>query len=134
MEYKNTGATDEQIKVNKTVLVVDDSEMMCFLVKSILENKYKIVIKSDGEDALTYLIEGNRPNLILLDMLMPKMNGRIFVRRVQADPRIGKIPIIFITSVDSVLLMNSFKAKGVDYITKPFVDEDLLKKVNDILK
>jgi CheY-like chemotaxis protein len=67
-------------------------------------------------------------------MLMPNMNGRTFVRRVYANPRYGKLPIVFITTVDSTMLINSFKAMGViDYIVKPFVNEDLLTKVKQIL-
>jgi CheY-like chemotaxis protein len=104
-------------------------------MKSILEKDYEIVTKNDGQDALAYLSQGNRPNLILLDMLMPNMNGRSFARRVNSDPRYGKIPIIFITTVDSTMLINSFKAMGVvDYIVKPFINNDLLEKVKEVLK
>jgi CheY-like chemotaxis protein len=129
-----TSLNDSQTQNKKTVLVVDDSEVMCFLVKSILENNYEIVIKYDGQDALDYLHQGNRPDLILLDMLMPKMNGRTFARRIHADPRYGNIPIIFITTVDSTMLINSFKAMGViDFVIKPFINDDLLIRVNKIL-
>jgi len=134
MENTTSGNTDSQTELKKTILVVDDNEMVCLLIKSVLEKDYKIVLRSDGEDALTYLNQGNRPNLILLDMLMPKMNGRTFVRKVDADPRYGKIPIIFITTVDSTMLMNSFKELVVGYIVKPFEKEELIKKVGDILK
>ena len=135
MESKNTEIADPQAKGKKTILIVDDSEMMQFLMKSILEKDYEIVTKNDGQDALAYLRQGSHPDLILLDMLMPKMNGRTFARHVNSDPRYGKIPIIFITTMDSTMLINSFKAMGVvDYIVKPFVDNDLLAKVKDILK
>ena len=132
MEKTNSGITDTENK--KTILVVDDNEMVCLLIKSILDKNFKIVIRPDGTDALTYLNQGNRPNLILLDMLMPKMNGRTFVRRVNADPRYGNIPIIFITTVDSTMLMNSFKNIVVDYIVKPFSKEVLLEKVEKVFK
>src|ERR1035437_9344588 len=134
MENTNSGMADSQAETKKTILVVDDNEMVCLLIKSVLDKSYKIVIRPDGTDALTYLDQGNRPNLILLDMLMPKMNGRTFVRRVSADPRYGKIPIIFITTVDSTMLINSFKDLVVGYIVKPFDKEDLLRKVEDALK
>lgn len=130
-----TGIPDTQAKLKKTILVVDDSEMMRFLMFSILEKDFAIVSKNDGQEALDYLNLGNRPDLILLDMLMPNMNGRTFARRVTSDPRYGKIPIIFITTVDSKMLINSFKAIGVvDYIIKPFINDDLLKRVNQVLK
>ncbi len=131
----DTSIKDTKAKTKKTVLVVDDSEMMCFLVKSILETDYLVVIKKDGQEALDYLNQGNRPNLILLDMLMPNMNGRTFVRRIHANPKYGKIPVIFLTTVDSVMLINSFKNMGViDYIVKPFINDDLITRVNEVLK
>lgn len=75
----NSGLKSVESEEMKTILVVDDNEMVCVLLKSILEAKYKIVIRNDGQDALAFLDQGNRPDLILLDMLMPKMNGRTFV-------------------------------------------------------
>jgi CheY-like chemotaxis protein len=135
MENTNSSKPNPGAESQKTILVVDDNEMISLLIKSILEEKYKIVLKSDGQDALAYLSQGNRPHLILLDMLMPNMNGRTFVRRVFTDPRYGKIPIIFITTVDSSMLINSFKAMGVvDYIIKPVIKEDLITRVEKILK
>ncbi len=130
----NTSTTDENGIAKKTVLVVDDHEMMRFLMQSILEKDFIIVAKNDGQEALEYLNEGNRPDLILLDMLMPNMNGRTFARRIYSNPRYGKIPIIFVTTVESIMLKNSFKAMGVlDYIVKPFVNDDLLAKVKEVL-
>ena len=121
-------------KSKKTILIVDDNEMMRFLMYAILEKEYTIVSKNDGQEAIDYLNLGNRPDLILLDMLMPNMNGRTFVRRIHSNPRYGKIPIIFTTTVDSALLINSFKSLGVvDYIVKPFVNDDLLNRVREIL-
>lgn len=134
MENKTATNVNKPAQMRKSILVVDDSEIMCFLIKSILERDFEVIIKNDGEDALEYLNKGSRPDLILLDMLMPKMNGRTFVRRVHSDPRYGNIPVIFITTVNSSMLINSFKAMGVvDYIVKPFLDDDLLNKVKEVL-
>jgi CheY-like chemotaxis protein len=130
----HTGGNSSQAKTKKSVLVVDDSELICFLIKSILEKDFDVEIKSDGQEALNYLNRGNHPDIILLDMLMPNMNGRTFARRVHNDPRYGNIPIIFITTVNSTMLSNSFKSMGiVDYIVKPFVNDDLLAKVKSVL-
>lgn len=132
---KDTHLNDPQTTPKKTLLIVDDSEMMRFVMYSILEKEFTIVMKNDGQEALDYLNLGNRPDLILLDMLMPNMNGRTFVRRVTSNPKYGKIPIIFITTVDSIMLINSFKAMGVaDYIVKPFVNDDLMARVKAVLK
>ena len=135
MESMNAELARTQTENMKTVLVVDDNETMCSLIKLILGRDYKVEIRFDGQEALNYLNQGNKPDLILLDMMMPIMNGRTFVRRVHGNPRYGNVPIIFITTVDSAMLANSFKNMGVvDYIIKPFNNADLLKRVNDFLK
>ena len=123
---------DMQADRKKTILVVDDEEAIRMLMVSLLGKDYEIITKSDGQDALDYLSKGNRPDLILLDMEMPNMNGRVFVRRVKFDPRYGKIPIFFVTSINNPLITNSFINMGVvDFVTKPFKPEELIAKVHD---
>lgn len=119
----------------KTILVVDDSEVIRSLISSLLINDYNIITKDDGHEALLYLSKNANPDLILTDMEMPNMNGRMFVRRVHSDPRHSNIPIVFITSVNSDMLINSFKTIGiVDYIIKPFDNSQLVSKVKKLLQ
>lgn len=134
MESTNNNASNEQSKGKKDILIVDDSESIRTYIMSLLENEYNVVTKNDGQEALDYLVKGNRPDLILTDMEMPNMNGRTLVRRVNSDPRYSKIPIIFITSVNSDMLINSFKTMGsvVDYIIKPFQPDELVSKVHNM--
>lgn len=81
----------------------------------------------DGHEALIYLSKNKLPDLILLDMEMPNMNGRVFLRRLKyGNTLLNKIPIIFLTSVNSKLIIKSAYNKGViDYIIKPFKQEVL---------
>ena len=132
MEKSNSGAL---AKGQKTILVVDDDEAIRLLITSFFEKDYKIVTRQDGHEALLYLGEGNVPDLILLDMEMPKMNGRVFLRRVRyGDSAHNKIPIIFITSVSSKAIIHStLKLNIDDYILKPFKPEELIEKVHSIL-
>jgi two-component system chemotaxis response regulator CheY len=135
MENENTAKSDGQGKVKKTILIVDDSATIREFSKSLLEDEYDVVTRNDGQEALDYLNQGNRPNLILSDMEMPNMNGRTFVRKVFSDPRYGKIPVIFITTVNSEMLINSFKDIGIaDYIIKPFKPEELIGKVHSMFQ
>jgi Response regulator containing a CheY-like receiver domain and an HD-GYP domain len=116
----------------KKILVVDDEESIRMLMVALFGKDYDVITKSDGQDALDFLSKGNRPDLILLDMEMPNMNGRVFVRRVKFDPRYGKIPIIFVTSVDNPLITNTFTNMGVvGFILKPFKPEELITRVNN---
>ena len=128
----STDAKNSSQNDRKLILVVDDEESIRMLMVSIIGMDYEVITKSDGQDALDYLSKGNRPDLILLDMEMPNMNGRVFVRRVKFDPRYEKIPIFFVTSVDNPLITNSFTSMGVSgFIIKPFKPKELVDKVHD---
>lgn len=118
----------------KTILVVEDNEIVSSLLRVILEDNYKIDIRADGKEALNYLTEGNRPHLILLDVLMPNMNGNTFFKRISSNPAFGKIPIIFITTIDSKRLMKDFNDMVVGYIVKPFEKDEIITKVREALK
>ena len=133
MENKNE-TNKAQAETRKTILVVEDNQIVSSLIKVVLEDKYTIHITADGKQALDYLNQGNRPHLILLDVLMPVMNGGVFVRRVSSNPEFGKIPIIFITTIDSKRLMKDFDNMVVGYIVKPFEKEELINKVREVLK
>ena len=115
-------------------MVVDDDEPIRYLIGSFLEKDYNIEYKGNGQEALEFLQSGENIDLILLDMEMPKMNGRVFVRRVQFYPKHTTIPIILISATNSKLIINSFLKLGVvDYIVKPFKPEELVVKVGAIL-
>ncbi len=135
MGKKVSATTNNSANIKKNILIVDDSETVREFIQSILNEEFTTLAKNDGLEALDYLKQGNRPDLILSDMEMPNMNGRTFVRRVNSDPRFGQIPIIFVTAVKSEMLVNSFKNMGnVDFIFKPFKPEELVEKVNTILR
>jgi CheY-like chemotaxis protein len=119
----------------KSILVIDDDETFTMYIQSLLENDYEVVTMPDGLDAMAYLSKGNFPDLILLDMEMPKMNGRVFARRIKFNPKFAKIPIIFVTSVNSTLIKNSFKNMGIiDFIIKPFNPDEFLNKIQIFFK
>ena len=118
-------------KKDKSILVVDDQESIRLLVTSVLEQDYNIITRSDGQQALDYLKEGHPIDLILLDMEMPNMNGRTFVKMVKFNPHYGNIPIFFVTSVNSSLITNSFMRIGIEgFIFKPFKPEELRERIH----
>jgi CheY-like chemotaxis protein len=125
---------DRMVTDKKTIMIVEDEESMRLLIASLLENEYNIVPMCDGHDALDYLAKNNFPDLIILDMEMPRVNGRVFVRRVKYSYKHNRIPIIVVSVIDKKMIINSFLKMGVlDYITKPFKPERLVAKVNEIL-
>jgi CheY-like chemotaxis protein len=115
----------------KTIMIVDDEESMRLLIGSYLEMDYNLIFQKDGLEAMLYLKENALPDLILLDMEMPNLNGRVFLRRVKiAGLKLSKIPIIFISSVNiRSLVKSTLKHGAVDYIVKPFDPSELTKKV-----
>lgn len=103
-----------------TVLVVDDVQENVDILLEILDDLCEVAVALDGESALD-LIRNAPPNLILLDIMMPGMDGYEVCRRLKSDPLTREIPIIFITALDSSEDESRGLSLGaIDYITKPF--------------
>ncbi|MDH4318513.1 MAG: response regulator [Desulfobulbaceae bacterium] len=109
-----------------TVLIVEDTEMNIDILIEALGNDYQLRVATDGESALKNVALG-LPDLILLDIMMPGMDGYEVLKRLKADMRTSKVPVIFLTAMTG----EHDEAKGlalgaIDYITKPF-NPDLVK-------
>jgi putative two-component system response regulator len=101
------------------ILIVDDTSLNLDVLSSLL-SVYRLRLASDGTTALR-MAQQEPPDLILLDVLMPGLDGFEVCRRLQADPRTCEIPVIFITALgDHENETVGFEVGGVDYITKPF--------------
>lgn len=113
-----------------TILVVDDNPNNLGVVGELLEdNDYNVTVAQDGEEALRRA-EFGLPDLILLDVMMPGIDGFETCRRLKANPVTADIPVIFMTALTDVAdKMAAFQAGGVDYISKPFQTEELLARV-----
>lgn len=124
----------EQISGMK-ILVVDDTPANLDVLGHILQRKgLTISIALDGEKALE-LINQNKPDLILLDIMMPGIDGYEVCRRLKADDSTKDIPIIFISGLaDTENLMKGFDVGGVDYITKPFQEHEVVCRITTQLK
>lgn len=114
----------------KFILIVDDSPLNLVVLSQALEAVgYLVKMANDGEEALA-LVEQHQPELILLDVQMPKMDGFEACRRLQADPTTQTIPIIFMTALaDRQDKLTGLSLGAVDYITKPFEEEEVLARV-----
>ncbi|MGD2183926.1 hybrid sensor histidine kinase/response regulator [Lusitaniella coriacea] len=112
------------------ILIVDDnSTNLSVLSKALKLDGYKVRMAMDGEDALAQ-VERNPPELILLDIEMPKLDGFETCRRLQANPKTQGIPIIFMTALsDTANKVKGLSLGAVDYITKPFEQEEVLARV-----
>ncbi len=113
-----------------SILVVDDIAANRNLLGATLEPKgYEVLLASNGAAALKVAARA-RPNLILMDVNMPEMDGYEACRQLKGMPGLAEIPVIFITANDDPdSLVKGFQAGGVDYITKPFKAEEVLMRV-----
>ncbi len=115
----------------KLILIVDDIlENRKLLGNFLIENGYDVGTSADGKKALAF-IENELPDLILLDVIMPVMDGFEVCKKIKSNSVTRHIPIIFLTAkTDTVDVVKGFKLGGVDYISKPFHNEELLARVN----
>ena len=113
-----------------TILAVDDIATNIMLLKAVLSRaKYKIVTASSGFEALQKVAEVN-PDLILLDIMMPDLDGYEVLKRLKADPAHEDIPVIFLTALHNPEdIVKGFKFGASDYISKPFNHEELITRV-----
>jgi len=114
-----------------TILVVDDVVSNVLLLRVLLTNeKFKVITASNGKEALSQAANAH-PDLILLDVMMPEMNGFEVAERLKADPETQNIPIIFLTVLNTTAdIVKGFKVGANDFISKPFNKEELVIRVN----
>lgn len=114
-----------------TLLIVDDTpENIGVLFEFLSYHGFKILVAEDGKDALDNAQE-QCPDLILLDVMMPGMDGFETCLRLKANPLLKDIPIIFMTALTSIAdKIKGFELGAVDYVTKPFQQEEVLARIN----
>jgi two-component system sensor histidine kinase/response regulator len=112
------------------ILVVDDQETNLRVVGTVLTQAgFEVVAATSGAQALKRL-EARMPDLVLLDLLMPEMDGIETCRRLKADSRFTDLPVIFLSAADDAQhVVQALESGGVDYITKPFNKSELLTRV-----
>src|SRR5882724_7878778 len=113
-----------------TVLVVDDTpETLGFLTDTLDHAGITVLIATDGESALE-LVDQITPDLVLMDAVMPGMNGFETCRRLKRDKVLSHMPVIFMTALsETEHVVEGLAAGGVDYVTKPIVVDELLARI-----
>jgi DNA-binding response OmpR family regulator/DNA-binding CsgD family transcriptional regulator len=112
------------------VLVVDDSsESLGFLTRALEQSDLTALVAKDGASALE-LLENVTPDLVLMDAVMPRMDGFETCRRIKASRRTAHLPVIFMTGLSETQhVVEGLNAGGVDYVTKPIVVDELLVRI-----
>lgn len=121
---------EDKVAARPNILIVDDTPANLRLLSQMLgQHGYKVRVANDGRHALES-IHANPPDLILLDIMMPGMDGYQVCEQLKRTPTVNAIPVIFLSALDASLdKVKAFAAGGVDYITKPFQLEEVLARV-----
>ncbi len=118
-----------------TILVVDDDPRILRLVRSYLEQAgFRVETAQDGPSALQAIRE-RRPDLVVLDLMLPGLDGLTITREVRADPQVGRTPILMLTArVEDVDRILGLEMGADDYVTKPFNPREVVARVKAILR
>lgn len=118
----------------RKILLVDDSETVLQMEQMILaEHSYELILARDGEEGVAKAL-ATRPDLILMDVVMPKMDGFEAVRKLRDNSQTRAVPIVMVTSKGEMESMEAGYENGCsDYILKPIDQHELLAKVKNLL-
>ena len=118
----------------KSILLVDDDYMNCVLAEHALAQEYQVIIRYSGKEALKYL-ENERPDMILMDIEMPEMDGKEVVRRIKENNDWLNIPVVFLTADSNPMTEAECLDCGADdFIVKPFVPDVMKSRVAKVLE
>ena len=123
--------------MKKKIMIVDDEPDQLFTVKAVLSDlsdEYEVITADSGMRCLELLKDNNIPDLILLDILMPEMNGWEVQTRIRQKFEWRKIPIIFLTAIDDKTSEITGREIAEEFIEKPFDVSDLKRRIEEVLK
>lgn len=128
-------AMPERQSDRPAIMIVDDAPAnLQLLLKLLLSKNYRVSAFAESGEALK-AAQAAPPDLFLLDIRMPDMDGFELCRRIKADPRLGDIPVLFISVIDdSPEIIRAFAEGGADYVTKPIKPQEVLARVNTHLR
>lgn len=123
------------MKSSKNILIIDDHDSIRFILGNILGKSYNVTAKEDGLLGLKYLSAGNIPDLILLDMSMPRLNGIEFLSVLRSSGFFRDIPVLIVSGKDNEKYVEQCTKLGASgYITKPFNPNTLKTQIENIFK
>jgi DNA-binding response OmpR family regulator len=121
--------------MSSTILVADDDELLLALLTHRLSAKgYQVRAAQNGQDALD-LARAERPDAIVLDAMMPVMDGFAALQELKADPALSRIPVIMLTALKGESdVVAALDAGAADYLVKPFMAEELVSRLGRLLR
>jgi len=119
----------------KKILLVDDNEVQLSMTEIQLKKDYEVTTAKSGKEALDHLFHGLVPNLIILDILMPDMDGWETFGRLRAVSVLHEVPILFLSSInDKSEIDRAFDMGAADFLVKPFKSKEFLERIRKAIK
>jgi DNA-binding response OmpR family regulator len=120
--------------INKQILLVDDEPNIIIPIEFLMQQEgYQVTTAFNGREALS-LLENATPDVVILDVMMPEMDGFEVAKRIRANPQLSDTRIIFLTAKGTNQdKLNGYEKGGEVYLTKPFDNEELVQTVNDLV-
>jgi len=119
----------------KRILIIEDDEPLCWLLEKILKGKYEPIIMKNGLEALSWLSDGNLPNLIISDINMPTLDGIELLENVRSSGILRDIPVIMLSASDDSEKRKKCLALGAsNYLIKPFEPQLLIEEIENTFK
>jgi DNA-binding response OmpR family regulator len=116
------------------ILIVDDDKAMVNLLSTLLESEGFSTKKTQSAASAFEMVAENHPDLILLDIMMPGMDGFKFLAMLRSNPETRPIPVIILTVLsDEENILEGFRKEADEYMTKPFDPQKLVATINDVL-
>ena len=124
----------EEFDTKKKVLIVDDEPSVRRLSRTILSKKFDVLEAEDGKQAIE-IANSQKLDVILMDMMMPKMDGLTACHEIKTNPATKSIPVIMVTAISFELNIKLSQQMGATgYITKPFSSQDLINAIDKVLE
>ncbi|MCF8309607.1 MAG: response regulator transcription factor [Bacteroidales bacterium] len=116
--------------MKKKILVIDDEKTIRTLLQNYLEKDYEVITKENGEEGMAWLQQGIIPDLIVVDIQMPVMDGYEFIKNIRASGYFKDIPLIMLSGIESSSdKVKALKMGANDYMVKPFNPEELAVRI-----
>ena len=118
--------------MKKKILIVDDEPDQVFTVQKSIEatsDEFEVFSATSGEQSIEFLQTHEPPDLILLDIMMPQMDGIEVIKKIRENPVWSHIPVVFLTARTDKLSIEDSMDLGDDYLEKPFDIDDLMKRI-----
>ncbi|WP_417608089.1 response regulator [Owenweeksia hongkongensis] len=123
------------MKALKQVLIIDDEPIMRKLLQQILKDKYEVILKENGREALEWMYSGNIPDLVVADLNMPEIDGFEYIEKVRESGFFNDVPLIVLSGEESSAeRIKCLKLGANDYLIKPFNPEELGLRIDNLIK